>query len=348
VRAGTSATLRDYLARFGLRLDQLALAAGLDPTQLGNPDVLIDQARWFVLVEAAARASRDPYLAVGYAEQMPWKDMGVVSYVALHSATAGDGLANLSRYFAIQQSGSRLDLSIGAREVRLSFVVDDPQAGESGQITEATFALVVRLLRDSIKDPAWAPKSVAFRHDAPADDGKHRRFFRAPISWRHRTDTMTLATGDLARRFVSADTGLLPHLLRHAEDCLARMPSDDEDDDVRRAVIAAISAGDPAIEPVAERVGQSPRSLQRALAAAGTSFKQLVDDTRLDLAKRYLADPSLSLTETAFLLGYSDLSAFSRAFKRWTDVSPLEFRNRARPSRAGPSAGSSHRSTRTR
>ncbi len=332
--------IREYLARYDLRLDQLALASGLDPAQLGNPDALLDQRQWFVFVEAAARATRDPYFAVGYAEQMPWKDFGVVGYVGMHSATAGDALANVARYFAIQQSGSQIALEIGSREARFIYIVDDPQAGESGQITEATFAIVVRMIRQSTNDPAWAPRAIAVRHEAPADDGKHRRFFRCPLTFGQRTNTMSVALGDLSRSFVTADPGLLPYLLRHAEDCLARMPN--EDDDLRRAVIAAISAGDPDIDHVATRVGRSARSLQRDLAAAGTSFKTVVDDTRLDLAKRYLADPKLSLTETAFLLGYSDLSAFSRAFRRWTGETPIGF------SRTARSAGSSPLPTRSR
>jgi AraC-like DNA-binding protein len=112
---------------------------------------------------------------------------------------------------------------------------------------------------------------------------------------------------------------------------------------VRRAVIAAISTGDPTIDNVAGRLGQSVRSLQRRLQA-DRSFKELVEETRLDLAQRYLADPELTLTETAFLLGYSDLSAFSRAFKRWTGKTALDVR---RANQTEPTGGSSRRKTKT-
>ncbi len=349
VRAGVSATLRDYLQRYpDIQLDRLTRSAGLDPTQLGNPDAFFDQQHWFLLVEAAARETGDGYLAIGFVEQMPWKDFGVLGYVARNSATVGDALVNMARYFAVQQTGGQLALEPGWREVTYQYTVEDPRIVEHGQITEGLFALIVRLIRESLGEAAWKPRAIAFRHDGPTDLQRHARYFGSEPRYRQRANKLTLATADLERRFVSADLGLLPHLVAHATASIAAMPK--SGDDVHRAVIAALGAGDPTIERVASTLGQSARRLQRKLKAEDRSFKEVVDDTRLDLAKRYLADAALSLTETAFLLGYSDLSAFSRAFRRWTDVSPLEFRSRAneRASRTAPNAGSSPRPTRTR
>lgn len=335
VRGGVSATLRAYLGRYpAVNLERLALAAGLDPAQLGDPEALLDQLHWFAFVEAAARETGDPALGIGFAAQMPWKDLGVLGYVGLHSATVRDALANWSRFLAIQQTGGRLRLDI-AREAKLHYTVD----GEHGQIAEATFALITRLIREATGDPQWAPKAIAFQHDAA--DAQHRAFFKVLPRWGQRGDTLVMSLADLDRPFVAADAGLLPHLVRHAEACLAQM-KDASTDDVRRAIIAALGAGDPAIERVADRLGHSARTLQRTLQAEGRSFKAIVDDTRLDLAKRYLRDPALTLTETAFLLGYSELSAFSRAFRRWTGETPIAF------SRAARSAGSSPRPTRSR
>ncbi len=344
VRGGVSATLRQYLARYpAVNVERLALAAGLDPTQLGNPEALLDQAQWFTLVEAAARETGDAALAIGFAQQMPWKDLGVLGYVALHSPTVGDALANLARYYAVQQTGGRPVLERG-REAKYHYVVDAEI--EHGQITEGLFTLVTRLVREATRDPGWMPKAISFRHDSPADVSRHVAYFKIAPRFAQRTNTMTFALADLDRRFVTADPGLLPHLVRHAEDCIAKMPRA-ADDDVRRAVIAALGAGDPAIERVAERLGKSARTLQRELQAEDTSFKEVVDATRLDLANRYLADPALSLTETAFLLGYSELSAFSRAFRRWTGETAQAFRMAAL-SRTARSGGSSRHPTRSR
>jgi AraC-like DNA-binding protein len=345
VRAGVSATFRDYLRRYPqITPERLVLAAGLDPSQLGKPEALIDQKHWFLLVEAAARETGDSAFAIGFSEQLPLKDLGVLGYVGLHSPTLGAALDNMVRYFAVQQTGGHFEV-VGGREPRVEYVLDDPRITDYAQMAEANFAIAIRLFREAMRDPAWAPREVRFRHAGPPTD-HHRRFFRAPLVYRHRTNAMVLSPGDRERTFIAADAGLLPHLLRHAEDCLVRMPEASDvpaaEADVRRAVIAAISAGDPSIHRVATQLALTPRTLQRRLAAGGGSFKTLIDDTRLDLAKRYLADPALTLTEAAFLLGYSDLSAFSRAVRRWTGKTALEL------SRTARIAASSPRPTRTR
>lgn len=331
VRAGVATTFRDQLARYrGVSPDRLIQEAGIDPDQLGDPDGLLDQARWVALLEAAADATGDPCIGLELAIGLPWKDLGVLGYVVLHSPTAGAALANSARYLAVQQTGGRLALDVGARTARYAYTMADPRITAYGQHAESLFALAVRLVRERTGDPAWAPRELELRHAAPADPARHARFFRCPVRFGRPTYAMIVAAADLAAPFTTADAGLLPVLLRHAEECLARAPAaGDLVADVRRAVIAAISAGDPAIEDVASRLGTSGRSLQRRLAAGGRSYKAVVDETRLGLARRYLADPTLSLTETAFLLGYSDLSAFSRAFRRWTGTTALAFRRRA-------------------
>jgi AraC-like DNA-binding protein len=124
---------------------------------------------------------------------------------------------------------------------------------------------------------------------------------------------------------------LLPILMRHADECLAKMPSaDDFVGNVRRLVIASLASEEVTIEGIAARVGLSARSLQRRLQESDSSFKDVVDEARLALARRYLDDPALTLTEAAFLLGYSELSAFSRAFRRWTGTTAVAYRNRAK------------------
>jgi len=109
---------------------------------------------------------------------------------------------------------------------------------------------------------------------------------------------------------------------------LARRRGTDVIADVRREVIEAIGQGEASIEVVAEALALSPRSLQRRLREHDLSFKDVVAEARLALAHRYLDDPTISLTDAAFLLGYSDLSAFSRAFRRWTGASPRTARQR--------------------
>jgi AraC-like DNA-binding protein len=331
VRAGITATFQAFLARYpGVSAARLVQAAGIDLRRMGDPDAVLDQAQWIALLEAAAHATDNPCFAIELAQQVPWKDLGVLGYVVLHSPNVGAALENSRRFLAVQQTGGTLTLEVGPRVARYGYAIVDPRVTEHGQHTESVFALAVRMVREATARATWAPREIAFRHDGPIDDAAHARFFGAPVRFRQRENALVLAAEDLALPFVSADAGLLPVLLAHASECLKRMPQSGAFvDEVRGAVMACISAGEPSIDAVAARLGTSGRSVQRRLQADGLSFKSVVDETRLALSERYLADPALSLTETAFLLGYSDLSAFSRAFRRWTGKTALAFRRAA-------------------
>jgi AraC-like DNA-binding protein len=333
-RTGAARGLRAFLARYpALDPDALLREAGVGPRELADPDARIPFARNVALFERAARESGDSALGLAYAIQLPWQDLGVVGYVVLHSATLGAALANACRYHAIQQTSGGATLEVGPRLTRLRYTPGDPSIGPHAQNSEIVIAMYTRLCREAAGFATWAPREVHFRHRAPADPGPQRRFFAAPVHYRRDEDAMILATADLRAPMKTADPDLLAILLRHAERSLAELPAaDDFLAGVRRAVIDELGAGEATIERIAERLETSARSLQRRLREEGRSFKELVAETRLALARRYLADPSLSLTDTAYLLGYSDLSAFSRAFRRWTGISAIELRRRGRSS----------------
>jgi AraC-like DNA-binding protein len=99
---------------------------------------------------------------------------------------------------------------------------------------------------------------------------------------------------------------------------------------VRRRIIEALPSGPPALSAVARALGQSPRSLRRHLASEGTSFQRLVEQIRSELAAQHLQDPRLTVSEIAFLVGFSELSPFLRAFRRWTGLTPGEYRHRGK------------------
>jgi AraC-like DNA-binding protein len=334
VRAGVAATLRAHLeARYPkVAFDRLVLAAGLDPALLAVPDTMIDQDRWVAVLEATARETGNPCFSIELAFALPWRDLGVLGYVILHSPTVGAAMENSARYLAVQQTGGSLALTVGPAIARYTYAMLDPRITEYGQNAESVFALVVRIVRELAGVASWGPREVTFTHRGPDDPGRHERLLRCPVRFARKENALVLASGDLATRLATADATLLPILIRHAAESLTRAPSKGAfSDEVRRAVIAAISAGEPTIEEVATRLGTNPRSVQRRLAADRLSFKAIVETSRLALSERYLADPRLSLTEAAFLLGYSDLSAFSRAFRRWTGKTALEFRRSLAP-----------------
>jgi AraC-like DNA-binding protein len=166
---------------------------------------------------------------------------------------------------------------------------------------------------------------VRFTHRV-ADDARHRAFFGAPVRFGapHTELVFDRATLDLA--LTSADPNLLAILLPTAEEKRARKATDAPmTDRVRRQLRSALSNADTQLDVLAKRLGMTGRSLQRRLKDEGTSFQALRESTRRDLADQYLGK-GLSFSEIAFLLGFSEPSAFFRAFKRWTGLTPFERR----------------------
>jgi AraC-like DNA-binding protein len=183
-----------------------------------------------------------------------------------------------------------------------------------------------------ISGRAWPLRAVGFAHPPPADDREHRRFFGCEVRFAEPEDSLAFDREFLDAPLPAADPALSSVLERYGDGLVARLPAGDPFlDDARRAVAALLRGGDTSLEALAARLGQSRRTLQRRLQALGTSQQDLVDSVRRELALLWLADPRTSITEVAYLLGFSEPTAFHRAFKRWTGTTPAEHR-RARPS----------------
>ena len=172
------------------------------------------------------------------------------------------------------------------------------------------------------------PTAVAFAHAPPPDTRPHERIFGvlptfgAVETWL-RFDDATLALPVRAPR-----SKLTTWLVSYAEVLLADLgaPPDDIEGQVMRAVVTGLQDGSVGIEPIAQRLGTTPRTLQRRLAAAGTSFAALVDRARRATAEHHLRDRALPIAEVSFLLGFADPSNFHRAFRRWTGTTPAAYR----------------------
>jgi AraC-like DNA-binding protein len=330
LRAANLRSLWPFLERYpNLRVDALLDEAGLRTPQRVDPHGWLSVQRCASFFEAASIASNDSALGVGFAEHAPWRDIGIPGYIVLNSPTFGSALANARRYFPLASTGASVDLEVEGSDAQLSYGLHDTIAGHL-QNTQWVFAILIRACRESSGNPHWAPREIRFRQRRPTNIAVQQAFFRCPLVFDQPDDAMVLAPTDLRIPFTRADNTLLPILVSSADAALAIAGSEDAiEHQVRRAIAQSMRLGEVSIEHVALRLGASARTIQRRLQDRGQSFQGLVADTRLALSRRYLEDSSMSLTDVADRLGYSELSAFSRAFRRWTGVSALEFRRRA-------------------
>lgn len=329
VRAAGAHGVLEAVAAAGGNPERALEAAGLRASDLADPDRFVDLEKVATLFAAAAKESGDDGFGLHVGCAYDLLALGALSYAVLHAATLGTALHNLERYVHSHLQGARVELQVHGAECRLVF--DFPIAGVEGrQGVESAMALVLQILRRLV-GPAFRPRRVLFSHPRPASTELHARVFGAPVEFGAPIDgALVFDASELERPIAGADRRLLPIVERHLDQILGAAKNDDAFlRDVRAMVARTVCDGHPSLSAVAKRVGQSPRTLQRRLGERGLVWKQLVEDVRRELALRYLEDGRTPLPEIAFLLGYSEQSAFQRAFRRWTATTPLAFRRAA-------------------
>lgn len=316
----------DAAAHAGVQPIALCRTVGLDPKLIDDPDNRIPFAQFVALYEQAARLTGDDAFGLHVGERTSPTRFDVLGYVVINSPTFGAAFDRLARYHAIWTDGAGFTLTEAGPHVRLSYNYVAGVAPPRRHDCEMTFAIAVAFTR-RMTGVAWQPHAVAFEHPQPADITEHARIFRAPLRFAQPRNELVFDRALLALPLIRADASLYAVLDRHAQDLLARLPQrDDTTAQVRRLLGDALSGGDPNIIAVARQLGTSARTLQRKLRTEGTSYQDVLDDMRRDLSQRYLRERAMAVCEVAYLLGFSGPSAFHRAFRRWTGVTPKEFR----------------------
>ena len=337
-----AAGLVDAIRARGGDPDRVLSAAGLDRAALSEPERFIPSAQFARLLAGAAQDTGDPCFGLHFGAQYQPKTIGPLAYVVLNSPTFGAAFDNVGRYLHVHNEAARVTRSVeGPRaSLRLDLATLAPE--DPRQHAEYSLAVGLQTAR-LMAGSQWVPVEVQFAHKAPHDSTEHLRVFGCAVSFQCESNALVVERELLDRAVPAADPKLYPIIRRYLDAVLEDMPPDDgELTAVRRAIVEAMRDGEPTLARVVKRTGDSPRTLQRHLARLGLGFKQLVDDTRHRSSLGYLRNPEHSLTEIAYLLGYSEVSAFNRAFRRWTQSTPSRYRarhgvraRRRRPSHCG-------------
>jgi len=327
VRAEAPGRLLELVRALGGSPERVLAAAGVTADDFADPDRPIEVEVVLRLIDAAAHEVGDDRFGLHAGSRMDYGALGVLTYAVLNAPTVGTALRNFERYARSHFRGPRIRLEIDGDEARLELVLDVPDGVPRRHHAEAAAVVGLRIMRHLIGRD-WRPRRVLFAHDHPRDVSEHERIFGAPLGFRQGIHVgLVFDAADLERPVRDADRRLLPIIERHLDELLAKPDAGHAWlGDVRSAIASSVCDGHPGIRAVARRLGLSVRTLQRRLGEQRTVFKTLVEDVRRELALRYLADGRTRLTDVAFLVGYSELSAFGRAFHRWTGSTPLAMR----------------------
>lgn len=311
----------------GVDTDAVLRARGVSPGALDEPDGRIPFGVVIDLLTAATERGIDSFgLRIGSMGQWGM----VVDYLARESRTLGQAWERMVRYSRIVVDSVDVALRVDGDTATLGGVFPLEKLGlpvsvvrQGVELWTASFVSLPRL----VTEEPWKLREVCFSYERPADTSAAEEFFDAPLRFGTGRTQIVVDASVLDVAVNRSDTQLARILERHCDELMAKLP--DQESllaRVHRAIAASLASGDPGLGAVADQLGTTARTLQRRLSDAGTSHKQLLDDMRRDLALRYLKDPNLAVSEAALLLGYSETSAFHRAFKRWTGQSPSDFR----------------------
>lgn len=301
---------------------------GLPPSAEDDPDAVLALPDFGAFLEAAAAEARQPSLGLRLAEAAQTGTFGVAEYACRTAPDVGEALRRLGRYIALLNDLVRIDVTPAADG---AVVVEQRVPGQPlalGRHANEFFVAVVIVSIARLTGARCGARRVWLAHPDPTD----REALMTICGTRDlrvgaEANGIAIDAAVLERGLVSADANLHRIMGGQAERAL-RERSDVSSGRarVRQAMREHLDAGTPTLASTAARLGMSARTLQRRLTGDETTFQIELDSVRAQLAEVYLADAGLSLGEIAFLLGYADLSAFGRAYRRWTGASPAEAR----------------------
>lgn len=328
VLAAAASGLCSFIEKQGGDPDRILGISGIDPECLRHPALSLALPNYCQVLEEAAHQSGCDNFGLYYGQQFKPQALGLLGYIGLCSATLEQALINFARAFPLHQRNSLIRLVDEGECYRFDYQVRHGAILSRRQDAELTLGMVLNLLRHALGSH-WAPRGVHFEHPRPEHWHEHCKVFDAPVYFEQPFNSLSIPKRGLNRAMPESD----PVLLMVMQDSLNRISSlggpgeRDVVNDVREQIRQQLLFGEPALEAVAEQLGMTSWSLQRRLREQGQSFSQLVDAVRRQLAGCYLRQQQLPISHLAPLLGYSETSAFSRAFRRWFGVSPRQWRH---------------------
>ena len=322
--------LLDQAEVYGLDRRKLLREADLDRRELRDPDSRIQARKTIHLWRAIFRELDRSDLGIRFGERISVRQIGLVGYTMLHSPTLGEALRRLVRFGAIIDETYPPSLEVSRDRAEYSLEPLPEQRVTLARLADFDNTAHLTVMRE-LTGIDLVPLEAHFPYlEPPSDLSAHRDFFRCELKFDQPMIKLVYKREHLDLPVREADVALGGYLEELAETILeALAPAGTLAETVERELWSGLKDGRPSLERVASALHTSPRTLQRKLRREGTSFAELLDDFRHRMATALLEDEQLAVYEIAYLLGYSEPSTFYRAFKRWTDRSPREYRSSA-------------------
>lgn len=326
VLASAASGVVDLIERHGGDVDAIFGRAKISTGDVEDPFNELSLQKYCQLFDEAARQTGDENFGLHFGDQFQPRQLGAIGYAAISSPTLAAALRNMETYFPAHQGQTSFGLLRDGDILWLSYRIYDPRIENRRQDAELSLGMFRNILRNAL-GPDWAPLEVRFEHERRGNGDAHERTFGAPVRFGRRTNAIAFHRSSLNTRMPEQD----PYLFSVVEHFLkSRHGSRGDIGDFTTVVCNQIKLilGDttPGQTEIARILGLTKSRFRRELKKHGLAFQDLLRAARQDLALHYMNDPDMPLTDVAYSLGYSELSAFSRAFRNWTGMSPQRYR----------------------
>ncbi len=301
---------------------------GIDLAKGANPEWRVSREDFGDLMARCVEASGDEAFGLLAAEHLQPQVLHSLGLAWLASDTVYDGLQRLQRFSGLVSSGMVLRLAEEGERVHL--YLSAAPGLEQGVPASHDYAvgMITRMCRLTLGE-FLAPLIIRMKRTPPAEPERWEYLLSSRVVFAAEDTRVTWSRSDIMEPLVTGDPKLARINDEHTTAYLKNFQSRSATRDVVDKIIERLPDGAPNQQQIAALLNVSNRTLQRKLREEGTSFIDLLQDTRLQLARKYLSSPGRSVVETAYLLGFSEPSTFSRAFKRWTGQSPAQYREQS-------------------
>jgi len=273
----------------------------------------------------ASTIANDPGFGLRAARFWHPSHMGALGYAWLASSSLHTALCRFHRYISILTEGATLDVDEYKNEysAHLKYKAISKQQPTR---TDSFMATLLVMCRANCGDD-FHPSSLSFTHSEPKDPSDFYALFECPITFDAADNRFNISKKVADKTLISSNPQLAQLNDQIIIEALAKLDKDDIVTQVKAEVLNQLPSGNVTDASIANAINTSQRSLQRKLQQEGTSFKSILTDLRLELAEKYIKNSNLTLMDVAFMLGFSEYSSFSRAFKNWTGMNPSNYRD---------------------
>lgn len=317
------------MLKMGLDVKRIFARLGITPALLADRNIRTPHEAQVIFWQVLEEISADADIGLHLAEHMPVFKGQVLQYLFLSSSTFGEGLTRVLNYQRLLSDASQASTGFDGDEAYILFSKASDNVLSLRHLNECMALGLIRFFK-YVTDDSFKPSRLHFRHLAPANVAEVERVFACPVMFGQQENSIFFDKAVLELSSSHAEPELLQLHEKLASEHVAKLERQDIVSRVYKVFGEVLETGAVSLDDVAKHLGIKPRTLRTRLSEAGTNFNQLLADYRCNLAKKLLAGTEESIDEIVYLTGFSEPSTFYRAFKRWTNQTPVEYRNQRR------------------